>query len=325
MLLLLAAVAALAAILWALEQGNQNEAQEEDPATETSSIGVLRRFTWNDVTYREKPAVTTLLIAGVDKDGDLLQASPDSYRSGGQSDFLLLLAIDHTDKQIHQLQIDRDTLAEIDILNVFGRDAGTRVLQICLAHSYGATPKERARHTVNAVERLLDGVAVDGYYIVDFTSVPILNDVLGGVTVTVPTDMTSVNPAWTEGARVTLVGQEAETFVRTRKTVGEGSNRERMERQNEFMSCALAQMNKRLSEDANFSSTLLSAFRSICVTNVPDADLLDEVNQAYAYQVLPVDHPTGVYGHDESGFVTFEMDQENARAWVMNHLYEPMN
>lgn len=324
MLFLAAAVVILGVILMVTDQFDQNK-EEEETAVELSGVGVLQRLTWNGQNYRQKPAVTVLLIAGVDKDGDLLQASPDEYRSGGQSDFLLLLAIDHTGKQIHQLQIDRDTMAEIDILNVFGREAGTRVLQICLAHSYGDTPKERARHTVNAVERLLSGITVDGYYIMDFTAVPVFNDALGGVTVTIPADMTSVNPAWTEGARVTLHGLEAETFVRTRKTVGEGSNRERMERQNEFMSCALAQMNKRLSDDLNFSSTLLSALRSVCFTNLSENALLDEVNRSYKYEVLPVDHPTGTYSHDQSGFVTFEMDKDSAQAWIVSHLYEPVN
>ena len=32
------------------------------------------------------------------------------YRDGGQSDFLLLLVLDHKNKTIRQLQIDRDTM-----------------------------------------------------------------------------------------------------------------------------------------------------------------------------------------------------------------------
>ena len=59
---------------------------------------------WNGERYRKKPALTTLLVAGIDKDG-MESASPRvNYRNGGQADFLMLLVIDHGEKQIHQLQ-----------------------------------------------------------------------------------------------------------------------------------------------------------------------------------------------------------------------------
>ena len=149
-------------------------------------------------------------------------------------------------------------MTEVDILGVFGNEVGTRILQICLAHSFGATPADNAKYTVRAVQNLLGGLAIDGYYMIDYSSVPVINDALGGVPVDIAFDMTSVNPAWTEGSTVTLRGQEAEAFVWARKTVGAGTNEERMIRQNEFMNSAIALLNSRLSEDLGFGEEFLN-------------------------------------------------------------------
>ncbi len=293
----------------------------ESRGSMTEGFGQLKTVTWNGVTYREKPAVTTLLIAGIDKQEAALNASETSYRSGGQADFLLLLAIDHTDKLIHQLQIDRDTMADVQILGVFGNEVGTRVLQICLAHSYGATPEDNAKYTVRAVQNLLGGMEIDGYYMIDYSAIGALNDKLGGVTVRVEYDMTSVNPAWTRGSTVRLRGKEAETFVRTRKTIGDGSNRERMDRQNEFMKNAISQMNRSISRDLSFGEELLNSLKELAVTNLTQKRLAEELNEAHSYRVLEVSHPAGEYTIGSDGFIEFHMKQDNAVEWVLEHLY----
>ena len=117
---------------------------------------------WNGKKYRKKPAMTLILLAGIDKDGTETPSPRVSYRNGGQADFLLLLAIDHGEKQIHQLQIDRDTMAEVTVLGIYGNETDARELQICLAHSFGARPEDNARYTVRAVRKLLNDLEIDG-------------------------------------------------------------------------------------------------------------------------------------------------------------------
>ncbi len=84
---------------------NENEKEKYADKRDTMSegFGQLKTVTIGGVSYREKPAVTTLLIAGIDKPEAVTNVTKDSYRDGGQADFLMLFAIDHTDKQIHQL------------------------------------------------------------------------------------------------------------------------------------------------------------------------------------------------------------------------------
>ena len=276
---------------------------------------------WNGKKYRKKPAMTLILLAGIDKDGTETPSPRVSYRNGGQADFLLLLAIDHGEKQIHQLQIDRDTMAEVTVLGIYGNETDARELQICLAHSFGARPEDNARYTVRAVRKLLNDLEIDGYYMVDYSAVPVLADKLGGVRVTIPEDMTSVNPEWYRGHTVTLTGKDAETFVRTRKTVGNGTNAERMTRQAVFVRGVITRVHQCFSDDPRFASDMVSVFRQIAVTDLTDQRLMEEISKARSYEVLQADRLQGHYEEDKDGFVEFYPDPNSTTEWIINHLY----
>ena len=316
----LIAVAVLVAGIVLLNDSERDRyAEKRDEMSD--GFGQLNTVTVGGVTYREKPAVTTLLVAGIDKPEAKENVTANSYRDGGQADFLLLLAIDHTDKKIHQLQLDRDTMAEIDILGIFGNEVGTRTEQLCLAHSFGKTPEDNAKYTIRAVERLLDGLEIEAYYMIDYSAMGTLNDALDGVTVKIEYDMTNVNPAWTAGSTVTLKGQEAEEFVRARKSVGSGTNEERMARQNEFMKSAIAKMKEKTAEDIGFGEQILNQLQGLSVSNMTAKRLAEELNKAREYETLEIEHPDGEYVTGKDGFVEFHMKEGAAVEWVLEHLY----
>ena len=304
-----------------LLNSNDNTYYGQKRGTMSEGFGELKTIEWQGDTYREKPAVTTILVAGIDKPEAVANADTSDYRNGGQADFIMLVAIDKTDKQIHRLQIDRDTMAEIDILGVFGNEVGTRVQQICLSHAFGATPQDNAKYTMRAVRNLLGGLDIDGYYMVDYAAMPTLNDALGGVTVKMQYDMTSVNPAWTKGTTVTLHGKEAEAFVRSRMTIGHGTNYERMDRQAEFMTNAITKMKQRVANDLSFGEGLLTTLSSLAVTNMTQKRLVNELNEAHGFEYLPIDHPAGEYAVGADGFIEFHMKENSAIEWVLSHLY----
>lgn len=321
-IILLIAAAALAALIVLTDQ-SWSDRYELKETRETGSRAFMDEgiVEWNGEKYRKKPAMTLILLCGIDKENTETTPSRVSYRNGGQADFLMLLAIDHGEKKIHQLQIDRDTMTEVTVLGVYGNETGTRELQICLAHSFGARPEDNARYTVRAVRTLLNGLEIDGWYMIDYSAVPALTAILDGVPVRIPEDMTAVNPEWYKGHTITLTGKDAETFVRTRKTVGSGTNAERMERQAVYMRSVIDRIHQKLSEDTGFASELVSAFRSVAVTEMTEQRLLEEISKARTYEVLPADRLTGQYTQDESGFVEFYPDKDSTTEWIMNHLY----
>ena len=320
-ILLISCIAVFAAALHFSDQFFSSRYHEERESGTQAFMdeGILE---WKGERYRKKAAVTTILLAGIDQEETVSPLSASRYRSGGQADFLLLLVIDHAEKKIHKLQIDRDTITEITVLGVYGNETGTRPLQICLAHSFGAFPEDHAKYTVRAVEGLLGGqLEMNGYYMVNYSAVPILNDTLGGVPVTVPEDMTSVNPEWFSGHVITLHGTEAETFIRTRKTIGSGTNAERMNRQSVYIDSAVSRMRQRLSENVEFGTELLSAMKKTANTNLSDQMLLEEINESRSYEIQPTDYLPGEYRTDENGFAEFYPEENAATEWVMDHLY----
>mgnify|MGYP000585160404 FL=1 len=66
-------------------------------------------------------------------------------------------------------------------------------------------------------------------------AVPILNDLLGGVEVTVLDDFSGIDDTLIKGETVTLHGDHALTYVRERYGLEDSSNSTRMVRQRQYM------------------------------------------------------------------------------------------
>lgn len=61
----------------------------------------------------------------------------DSYEGGGQADVQMVLVVDDANKTWQVLQINRDTITKVPVLDVLGGVAAYADEQIALAHYYG--------------------------------------------------------------------------------------------------------------------------------------------------------------------------------------------
>lgn len=268
--------------------------------------------TWN---YRDQEVIN-VLISGVDQ-GEFA-ADNAGFRAGGQADFLMLVAIDRRNKTITPIQIDRDTIAEIDILGIMGDPAGTRQTQICLAQSFGSTGHDRCQNVVTAVSRYLFGIPIHYYAALDLSAIPVINDALGGVTVTIREDLSNLDPAMTQGAVITLQGSQAETFVRSRTSVqGDKTNVGRMQRQREYIISAADKIIQGMEHDKNYAPRLLKKLDGHILTNIP-LDWLNTYlgpNTKYV-QVDPL-IPEGEHIIGKDGFVEFHPDYESLKSMLI--------
>ncbi len=320
-LALVAASALLLAGLYTLGRWLENRDDHEERQQMSEGFGQLPTVEYQGAVYVKRPEVTTVLIMGVDRTSE---TEPSGYRSGGQADFLLLLAMDHKAHTVSQLQIDRDAITDVPVVGVLGNDAGTRRMQICLSHAYGRSEEERAKHTMEAVANLLCGETAEICYSVRLDAIGAVNSLLGGVTVTVPLDLSAQDPAMTEGATVTLTDEQAELLVRTRIGIGDGTNEQRMARQRVFMTAALDAMTRKMGEDAEFASRLFDTLDSASgYTNVPRGRWINEINRTHSYDILPAETLTGEYKIGEDGFMEFHADEDAVAVWVLRNLYEP--
>lgn len=176
----------------------------------------------------------TLLVIGIDDFGAV--ANSESYNNSNQADFMVLIARDRNTGKSSILHLNRDTMADIPVLGVTGKKAGTIKGQLALAYTYGSGRQDSCENTVEAASNLLYGVGIDHYITITMDAVPILNDWAGGVEVEVIDDFSGVDDTLVKGRTVTLMGDHALNYVRTRKDLNDSSNIRRMERQRQYAS-----------------------------------------------------------------------------------------
>ncbi|MBQ3080664.1 MAG: LCP family protein, partial [Clostridia bacterium] len=242
-------------------------------------------------------------------------------RQGGQSDFMMLMVIDHPDNEVHLLQIDRDTIAEVETFGILGNPIGTKAMQICLAHSFGNSEEQSCKVAQNAVSNLLQGIDIDFYISVNMDSMALLNKTLRGVPVTLEDDFSEFDPMMTEGAEITLTDEQAEIFMRARMEIGDGTNASRMRRHRMFINNAMEKFKRLASEDADYINTAYEEMESALNMDISKARLLNEANRAYRYEIRPIKTLDGSYMVGDDGFIEFHADETSIVNWIVETLF----
>lgn len=207
-------------------------------------------YEYNGVEYVKNEDVESFLILGLDKFEDAI--NNDSYNNDQRADFLMLLVFDNSEKKFTAVHLNRDTMVNMNVLGVAGQKIGTVNKQLALAHTYGNGRDVSCRNTADAVSELLNGVKVNHYLSITMDAVPILNDLLGGVEVTVLDDFSGIDDTLIKGETVTLHGDHALTYVRERYGLEDSSNSTRMVRQRQYMTAVYDKAILEIENDDNF-------------------------------------------------------------------------
>lgn len=300
----------LAIVFW--DQDNSDFTGE----SEFQMSGVLE---YQGANYKLRDDVDTILLMGVDKFEEEIDTS--SFVNDQCADFLVLLVIDHATKSCSTIQINRDTMTTVNVLGINGNKVDTTFQQVALSHTYGSGSNDSCRNTARAVANIFGGMKVDYYVSLTMDAVPVINDLVGGITLTVLDDLTSVNPEFTEGATVTLRGEEALRYVRARKGVGDQTNISRMQRQNQYMNLLYDKIIELMGEDENdvhITGDLVPYLTSNCSVNELEGLLesLKTYDNAGTYQIE---------GENVRGgqFVEFYPDADKLKGMVVSLFYKP--
>ena len=272
--------------------------------------------TW---TYRQR-GLTNILLIGVDW-ADIEQEHSSS-RYDGQADTLLLMTLDKENKTVSTLQLDRDTMTSIRIYGPFGDYTGQQTAQICLSHAFGDSDAENCENTVWAVSKLLGGIPIEGYIALDMESIAVLNDALGGVTVTLEDDYSALDPAMTQGTTLTLHGKQAEYFVRSRLGIGAGTNISRMHRQKAFINTVGDMIVENMSQDLNFIGELFDRLSGHMVTDMERGWLINKSYESQNYERLEIRNIAGSHRIGEDGFMEFWADDDAIGSLLTDTFFE---
>ena len=221
-------------------------------ADDEATSGIAGAIYIDDELYLPRLEVRNYLIMGIDKSAEA------EGNAVGQVDFLLILSFNSNTKEYTMIPINRDTMVEVNKLDILGNE---KVLyeQIALSHhvvgSEGLTNKEKCANTINAASKIFHGMQFDGYMSMTMDAVDILVDRFGGVDVYVEEDYTSVDPRLVGGTTVTMDGELAMKFVRMRGGLEDSSNVARMKRQEAFLKAFFSKMGEAQSSDEDIIAT----------------------------------------------------------------------
>lgn len=285
-----------------------------------SSTDSREMITYKNETYVKKGNLETYLIAGIDAPGKVEKVT--EYDGTGQCDVLAVIVRDRSTDQCKLLSIDRNTITAVKSLDNDGTYLDTTDIQISLAHAMGFDQQVRAENTVDAVSHLLGDQTIDGYAMVNMGAIQVVNDMVGGVTVTIEDDFSDVDPSMKKGETVTLMGEQAEKYVRSRKEISDGSNQNRMSRQSTYEEAFKPAFRNKCAENSKFPLEVYHAMEDYMTTNISAkkfcrlAILMSDENQDEKVAI------SGTYGLDEDGWQTFTPDADSLQEAILELFYQ---
>ena len=324
LLLILDAVLVLALIagVW-LYQRRSAEKERQAIGEEDLSRRYARSVTINGESVPLRRRLSALLLIGTDNIiDDAKQNEIEAFYNNNLSDFLVVLVFDHAAKTVTPFQINRDTMCDVPWLSVNGLVGGTEFQQITFAHTYGSGKEDSCVNTRNAVSSLLYDVPIDNFFSFTMDAVPLMNDAVGGVTVTLDEDIPALGPEYVRGASVTLRGQEALRFVRWRDTEQLDSNQPRMARHRLYLQAFTDAARAAMSADEELVTKLFIAAEPFLCTDLTVEQIADISAALRDYTGLPVVTPGGQYVMGED-YAEFHIDEASLAECVKSAFCAP--
>ncbi|WP_309235317.1 LCP family protein [Streptomyces sp. TRM64462] len=245
--------------------------------TDTAAVAELKRYEKDRPAPVPRGGRNVLLIGSDTRAGDG-NAAYGQDEGTQRSDTTILLHISARGNSVTAVSLPRDLMVDIPECLASGgsgngkRRTAPRFAQFNWAFEIGGTAC-----TIRTVEKLT-GIRVDHHMVIDFRGFKDMVDAVGGVRVCVkePIDDPDAHLKLDAGPQ-TLRGEQALGYVRARKSLGDGSDTERMNRQQQFLAALVnkVQSNGVLLNPAKLYPVLDAATRS--VTTDPGLDSLKDL------------------------------------------------
>lgn len=315
-------VLALIAGVW-LYQRRSAEKELQAIGEEDLSRRYERSVTIDGQSVPLRRRLSSVLLIGTDNfiDDDK-QNEIEAFYNANMADFLVVLVFDHAAKTVTPFQINRDTMCDVPWLSVNGLVGGTEFQHITFAHTYGSGKEDSCVNTRNAVSSLLYDVPIDNFFSFTMEAVPLMNDAVGGVTVTLDEDIPALGPEYVRGASVTLKGQEALRFVRWRDTNLVDSNNPRMARHRLYLQAFTAAAREALAANEDLATKLFKAAEPFLCTDLSVEQIADISTALRDYTILPAVTPDGQYVMGED-YAEFYVDESSLAECVKSTFCVP--
>ena len=296
----------------AFSNNNQDEADNSEKR---------KTITVDGKDYFPRQDITVILAMGIDTTGEMKDSG--SYNNDGESDVIALIVFDEAEENFTILNLNRDIMVEMTVFGIGGKKAGTAFQQLALAHTYGSGLEDSCEHTKEVVSKLLNDVYIDYYIAANMDAIAIGNDAVGGVKVNVVDDFSQVDENMPMG-EVTLMGQQAVSYIRTRKDVGDQMNISRMERHKQYIFGFMDALSEKLKQGDMFVFNLYEDISPYMVSNCSATVLSSMADRYEGYTLKEV---VTLKGENVRGkeFMEFYLDEADMEELVLNLFYAPKN
>lgn len=267
--------------------------------------------------------IMSFLCMGVDAQNGV--TTEKTYGKAGQADAIMLIVINPHKEEIEILNINRDSMVEIELYDTDGNYAGSKMGQIALQYAYGDGRVRSCELMEQTVSDLLYGIPIHGYIAMDMQSIPAINDLVGGVEVTVPEDMTAYKNTWYQNASIHLNGEDALLFIRERDENSSelGSNLKRIERQKQYLGQFAVRLKEKTKKDITFPLSLYNKVQKHIVTSfsVDEITYLASTVLGYDFSMEKISSIAGDMKMGEKN-EEFYVDEEALRNKIIETFYE---
>ena len=266
-------IALVAAFLFMLKNSRDNIHPNGEITIETGNIGVDddtapvvynsgKQIVYKGETYNYNESVVSVAFLGVDREN--LGTDSGIIGTGGQADTIAVALYDTDTGKINFAVIPRDTMVDVNNYDTSGSYLDIKKEQICMAYAYGDGKKTSCENTLRSISRLLMGIPVDYYVAMDLNGIPALNDAIGGVTLT----CIETEGRFTQGETVTLLGEDADAYVRDRDMSKLDSDTPRRARQKQYAEHFIEKATSQIKKNFSLVTKLYNLAMKYVVTDL---------------------------------------------------------
>ena len=229
-----------------------------------------------------------------------------------------MVVLDDANQTWQMLQLNRDSIVQVPVRGVQGDIIAYEDEQLALAYYYGDGREASCENTVLTVSMLLDGQTIDGYAAVNMDAVGIITDMVGGVTLTITSDFSAIDPTLVEGETITLYGDQALTYVRSRYNIDDETNLARMARQRQYLAALEEKLRQ---QDGDFVASAYEELADSMVTNIGSGTAVEIAQRLQEYTELPlrtIDGENVVEGEHWA----YHLDQDSLQQTILELFYQ---
>lgn len=242
--------------------------------------------------YRYNENLISIVFMGIDKS----ELDSEMIGKSGQADAIYIFTYDTENEKCSLIPVSRETMTDVRLYSAAGKEMGLETMQLCLAYAYGDGKETSCTNTLASLSRIFFNIPFNTYISLNWDSIAPLNDAIGGVELQALEDIYTDRSTIQEGDNITLIGNDAWSYVKYRDTSKLESNVDRLNRQKQYINAYISKLIPMAKSDFTVATDLIYTAKEYMCSNITTNQLV-----YIASEILPT-----VYSSQDFNFVSID-------------------